>query len=267
MRQFAVLCVLVFAALAFAAPVAGQQRVRVEGQVLDAGNRRPLGFANITVRRPDGRFVQQVQADSVGRFEFVVSRIGAVQLRVERLGYRGNTTPILFFDDKKYMQVEVSLDAEAILLAPLEVIVWSEVDPSPFLDNFRRRLQTGQGIYITREQIEARNPTFVSDMLRTVPGVAFGTSGRGNRASIQMARSASMRCYTQIFVDGMLVNPPEVGESNARLDDFVTPSSVEGIEIYRGLSTVPAEFLTPEAECGVIAVWTRRGGGGAAAPR
>lgn len=261
MRQIALL--FVFASLAFAPPLAGQQRVRVEGQVLDAESRRPLGFANVTVRRTDGRFIQQVQADSLGRFEFVVSRIGAVQLRVERLGYRGATTPVLFFEDKKFMQVEVSLDVDAILLAPLEVVVWSEVDPSPFLDNFRRRLRTGQGIYITREQIEARNPSFVSDMLRMVPGVSFGTGGRGDRASIQMARSAGMRCYTQIFVDGMLMNPPQVGEANARLDDFVAPGSVEGIEIYRGLSTVPAEFLTPEAECGVIAVWTRRGGGGA----
>lgn len=250
----------VFAALSLAAPLAGQQRVLVEGRVLDHENRRPLSFADITVRQPDGRFVQQLQADSAGRFEFVVSRLSAIQLRVERLGYRANTTPVLRFDDKKYFKVEVTLDAEAILLAPLEVVVWSEVDRSPFLDNFRRRLQTGLGIYITREEIEARNPSFVSDMLRTVPGVSFGTGGRGDRASIQMARSAGMRCYTQIFVDGMLMNPPQVGEANARLDDFVAPSSVEGIEIYRGLSTVPAEFLTPEAECGVIAVWTRRGG-------
>jgi hypothetical protein len=28
--------------------------------------------------------------------------------------------------------------------------------------------------------------------------------------------------------------------------------------VYRGLSGVPAEFLTPEARCGVIALWTQR---------
>lgn len=250
----------VLACLVLAAPAAGQQQVRVEGRVVDNENRRPLSFADITVRRPDGQFVRQVQADSLGRFEFVVSRLSSVQLRVQRLGYRANTTPVLYFDDKKYFQVEVRLDADAILLAPLEVMVWSEVDSSPFLDNFRRRLENGLGIYITREEIEARRPMYVSDLFRTVPGVQMSSSGRGGRPSIQFARGAGMRCYTQIFVDGMLMNPWTVGEENARLDDFVSPNSVEGIEIYRGLSTIPPEFLTPDAECGVIAVWTRRGG-------
>jgi hypothetical protein len=254
----------VLALLALAAPAAGQQQVRVEGRVVANEDQRPLSFADISVRRANGQFVLRVQADSVGRFEFVVSRVGSVQLRVDRLGYRSNTTPLLHFDDKKYFQVEMRLDAEAILLAPLEVMVWSEVDRSPFLDNFRRRLQNGLGIYITREDIEARNPVFVSDMLRTVPGLQLSSSGRGARPSIQFGRSAGMRCYTQIFVDGMLMNPWSIGEANARLDDFVEPGSVEGIEVYRGLSTVPPEFLNPDAECGVIAVWTRRGG---AAPR
>jgi hypothetical protein len=258
MRQLALLSVLV--CLVLAAPAAAQQQVRVEGRVVDHEGRWPLSYADITVRRPDGQFVRQLQADSLGRFEFVVSRTSSVQLRVARLGYRTNTTPVLHFDDKKYFQVEVRLDAEAILLAPLEVMVWSEVDRSPFLDNFRRRVQNGLGIYITRRDIEERRPAFVSDLLRTVPGLQVSGSGRGARPSIQIGRSAGMRCYTQIFVDGLLMNPWSVGEENARLDDFVSPNSVEGIEIYRGLSTVPPEFLTPEAECGVIAVWTRRGG-------
>lgn len=38
------------------------------------------------------------------------------------------------------------------------------------------------------------------------------------------------------------------------------PGLVEGIEIYRGLSTVPAQFLNSDAKCGVVAIWTRRGG-------
>ena len=66
-------------------------------------------------------------------------------------------------------------------------------------------------------------------------------------------------------MDGFLINRREASVLGARpmdyrIDDMVLPSSVEGIEIYRGLSTVPPEFLNPDAECGVIAIWTRRGG-------
>ena len=72
-------------------------------------------------------------------------------------------------------------------------------------------------------------------------------------------------CATQIFVDGFLLNRRTGSSRGAppidfRIDDVVSPSSIEGIEVYRGLSTVPAEFLNPDAECGVIAIWTRRGG-------
>jgi hypothetical protein len=78
---------------------------------------------------------------------------------------------------------------------------------------------------------------------------------------VTFGRAAGNGCATQIFVDGFLVNRGGPGGVNdIRLDDVVSPGSVEGIEIYRGLSTVPAEFLNADAACGVIAVWTRRGG-------
>lgn len=245
-------------ALGSAVPAEAQSLVRVEGTVADDSSGRPIPYADITVLRPGGRFVRSLQADSIGRFDFEVRGLRGVQMQVRGLGYEPNSTPVLYFGDKRYLEVELRMDADAVLLAPLEVLVWSEVGASSFLDNFRRRVRNGMGIYITRAEIEESNVSFVSDLLRTVPGLQVGSSGSGLRSSLSFGRSLAMRCYPQIFVDGMLMNPPSIGEANARLDDFVIPSAVEGIEIYRGLSTIPAEFLTPEAECGVIAVWTRR---------
>lgn len=65
-------------------------------------------------------------------------------------------------------------------------------------------------------------------------------------------------CPVQIFLDGRLITRGAVME--VPVDDLVTPEAVEGIEVYRGLSTVPPEFLTPNSRCGVVAIWTRRGG-------
>lgn len=253
-RDFATGCLC--SALVLASPVRGQE-VRIEGRVVAEDTELPVGHARVTVVRPDFRFIRQVEADSTGRFEVTFKGHEAVRLRAERLGYATATTPVLNFDGRNYFQVELRLDTDAVLLAPLEVVVWSEVDPSPLLDNFRRRLDTGQGIYITRAQIDARRPMFMSDMLRVVPGLTLEGAGSGSRPRIVLSRGNALGCSTQIFVDGMLMSRPG---ADVRLDDLVTPMSVEGIEIYRGLSTVPAEFLNPEAKCGVVAVWTRRGG-------
>ncbi len=161
--------------------------------------------------------------------------------------------------------MEIRLDPEAILLAPLEVIAWSELPENALHEGYQRRLETGLGTYITREDVERRNPGLVTDLLRDVPGLVVTSSGSGLRPVVEMARSAGKKCGTQIFVDGFLLNRrsatiPGAPPADFRIDDAVSPASVEGIEIYRGLSTVPPEFLNPDAECGVIAIWTRRGG-------
>jgi len=192
--------------------------------------------------------------------------VTAVQIDVRRLGYKANKMPLLHFDDRRFFQVEVRLAPDAILLAPLEVTAWSPQQPSPFLENFRERLRTGNGVFITREQIEARNPGLVADLLREVPGVVVTGSGAGNRASVMIGRSQATAqmsgCEAQIWVDGFLINrrtgPGRAQVADIRIDDVVSPMSVEGIEIYRGLSTIPPEFLNPDAVCGVIAIWTRR---------
>jgi hypothetical protein len=256
--------------LALAVPAAGQQ-VRLMGRVLDDVTERPLGQATVTLLTSDGRVLGHSESADDGTFDFDVERVRSIRLQVQRASYRANTTPVLRFGGRNFFQVEVRLDPEAILLAPLEVVAWSEVDPAPFLDAFRQRVATGSGIYITRAQVESRRPMYVTDLLRDVAGLAVTGTGSGLRSTVQMTGRAAANdlqsdCPTQIFVDGFLVNRRTMmgagPAADFRIDDVVSPSSVEGIEVYRGLSTVPAEFLTPDARCGVVAIWTRRGGRG-----
>lgn len=258
---------LVFALLAVL-PLDGGAQARLVGRVIDDITQRPLGGALVTARAFDGRFLTRVESADDGTFELAVGKgVSAVQLDVRRISYRANTMPLLHFDGRNFFQVEVRLDPDAILLAPLQVIAWSDAGPSPFLDGFRQRLGSGVGTFITREQIEARRPTFMVDLLREIPGVIVTGSGPGNRSSVTFARAQAMAqmsgCEAQIWVDGFLMNRRSGALRSApadfRLDDVVSPMDVEGIEVHRGLGTVPAEFLNPDARCGVIAIWTRRG--------
>lgn len=246
-------CHVLFAlsGLTLALPAAGQ--VYIQGRVISEETELPLGRAEVTARRPDGRLIKRVETGDDGAFEFVISKVTAIQIEAKRLGYKSNTTPLLHFDNHKFIQVEVRLDTDAILLAPLEVVVWSGVDKSPLLDNYRFRKSVGLGTFITRQDIEKAHPARVTDMLRMVPGIQLLGSGSGFHPVIQIGRGAGNGCQTQIFLDGIRMPDP-------RLDDLVAPGDIEGIEIYKGLASIPAEFLTPDAPCGVVAVWTRRGG-------
>jgi hypothetical protein len=41
------------------------------------------------------------------------------------------------------------------------------------------------------------------------------------------------------------------------LGDDVRPNEVEGIEVYRRLSEVPAEYRKAGSECGVVLIWLK----------
>ncbi|MFV2007665.1 MAG: TonB-dependent receptor plug domain-containing protein [Longimicrobiales bacterium] len=248
--------------LVLATPVSGQ-RVLIVGRVIDDISERTLSQVDVQLRAPDGTDLGRYQTDGTGKFEFTVRGARAVRLHASLLGYRASTTPLLYLDEHKFFQLEVRLDPQAILLAPLEVIAWSKVDKSALLDGFRQRLRIGFGTYITRRDVERRNPVYVTDLLREIPGLRVTGEGYGSRPVVETARSAGRSCATQIFVDGFLLNR-RTGRGRTpadfRIDDAVSPASIEGIEVYQGGSTVPAEFLNVDAACGVIAIWTRRGG-------
>ncbi|MFW5947436.1 MAG: carboxypeptidase regulatory-like domain-containing protein [Gemmatimonadota bacterium] len=254
----------ILALASFVDPVGAQERVRIEGRVVEQETGEAIPSVDVVVRAPNDRFLASAHSNDEGRFTIDVRRADAVWLYAARIGYADNRTPLLRFEDHTFFEVEIRLDRDAVLLAPLEVVARRSERRSPVLVDFDRRVRSGMGIYITRHDIERRKPTFVTDMLATVPGVEIVPVGSGTRRKIQMTRTAGRNCPVQIFVDGLLVTkrliPWESNTGGFTVDDLASPNSVEGIEIYRGLSSVPAQFLTPEADCGVVAIWTRRGG-------
>lgn len=115
-----------------------------------------------------------------------------------------------------------------------------------------RKTRGGGGAFVTRVEIQQRNPRVLSDMLRHVPGIVLAPTTFGDtRAS--MARSTGpRRCPIQYFVDGQQT-------FGFNIDD-VRPGDVEGLEIYKGASVIPGEYNRGSAMCGVILIWTKRGG-------
>lgn len=251
--------------LLFGLPASSLAQLRVVGQVIDNKTLVPIAAARVQVFDRRGDKITDRVADEAGTFEFTPSGHGGYRFRASRIGYEAAETPVLWTDGYDHIRVEIRLDADAILLAPIEIVARSRVHPSPVLAGFRDRLESDVGgHFFTRGDIERLHPVYVSDVIAMVPGVRLESSRYGNRRAISMTRSfANGDCPAQIFVDGFLLNrrSPVTGEGYGfTVDDAVSPGSVEGIEVYKGSSTVPAEFLNPYSHCGVVAIWTRRGG-------
>lgn len=259
--RFAVLFLFVLPAAAFAQRNAVQGTIR--GSVLDETT--GAGIANVDLTFIDGsrRMRASAMTDSAGNFTLTAVPPGSFRLRASRFGYVEALTPYWRVDGGEVLTVTVRLHPDAMLLAPLEIEA-SVRSRSPVLSNYYQRLNRRMGgIFITREEIERSNAGALTDLLRAVPGVriegGFGQHARAVTITRAIAVSSfGNGCPVQIYLDGVLAS--RNNSEPVPVDELATPAVLEGIEIHRGLSTVPPEFLTPEARCGVIALWTRRGG-------
>jgi hypothetical protein len=112
-------------------------------------------------------------------------------------------------------------------------------------EDFDRRRASKRGQFLTRAEIEARNPVNLSDLLQTMRGIR--TECVGFTCLVETARSAH-GCQPAYFVDGRMSTT--FGPSTPVRD-------IEGIEVYLGPSETPAEYLGPDSGCGVIGIWTK----------
>jgi hypothetical protein len=244
------------APLPFVAPAAEAQVI--QGIVVEAAaDPAPAGMASparvagaivelLTHGRGDG---PGTTTDSLGRFALRVPGAGRYGLRVSHPGHHPYQADSVEVGRGETVSVEVRLGRNVIPLEPLVVTARIPADITGF---HRRRSGGGLGTYITREEIGARAPGRTTELLRGLPGVTINFERWGVGPTVEM-RGGFGTCEPAIFVDGVLA--PQYRGS--RLDDFLTPDKIEGVEVYTSFSAAPAQYLA--GSCGVILFWTRRG--------
>jgi hypothetical protein len=267
---------LAAATLLAARPASAQ--IVVQGILLDAADGAPIPSARVALTGTRGQWRGEMVTDSTGGFSFSDVRPGAYRLRTTRVGYR-ESRGALHLSADSVVQLELKMAVARVALEPVTVVARSRRHVSPVLEGFYGRMENGQGRFVTREEIEARRPGRVTDLLRGANLTSTATRGTGGGT---MSRSSSGdRCTMVVWVDGMLISQPSASggatgglrsrigrgggtpgasREDQSIDDYVHPNDVEGIEIYRGESDTPAEFITRWVSCGTIVVWTRRGG-------
>lgn len=237
--------VMISASALLAGTAAAQtQRGSIAGVVRDSGGRGIAG-AQLGIVSTDIR----ATSDSIGRYMLGGVWPGTVRVSVRRLGFTPETAAVVLASGAAVSR-DFALKVMAITLAAEEV----HVDPTRGkMGAFNARKARGVGSFITREEIEKRQPSSLSELLRYLPGVGVTQKMAGEPQPVHMQRSVSTTttgaCTVKLYVDG---HPYE----NGNLDDF-SPNAVEGVEVYRSAAEIPADFRNRDATCGVIAIWTR----------
>lgn len=222
---------------------ASAQGGSIAGQVIDDFG-TPVHGAEVVVI---GTGLQTLTNER-GSFRFSPAPVGKILIRVRRLGFRPDTLPVQVAVGGESV-VRFTLELTGHILAPV-VVRTERVKYSGRLAGYYERLeQRRNGVFITREQIEAEQPRTMSHLLARVPGLSF-VRGRGGISALRMR---GRTCVPLVWLDG---TPMPSGDVD--MDSF-TPQSLEGIELYLGGTTPPLRYnwIRDRSACGTILLWTR----------
>lgn len=242
------------------------QSAAVELLVIDDATDAAIPGVSVSIAGQQGERV----TDERGRFIYASQRAGKVVFVFRRLGYNPGTLTV---DATAGDTARVTFAMTAAPQVLTTVAVRDTTNSmSSFLNGFDRRVanHAGSATFITRNEIEKRDPFLATDILRRVSsisivdsaGVLMAVSRRSQKPVQRGARSPSgaisqfldlANCPLQVAVDGQL---KEWGYAV----NSIPPKEIHGIEIYPGSATIPAEYasMRRDANCGLIMIWTRR---------
>lgn len=232
------------------------------GEIVDRRSEDPIPAARINlVRASDGASVWSGVSGDDGEFRTSPLPLGEYRLQVEAPPFVALAEPVTLYEtgtvDLRVEMVGVDYELEPVVAVARRA---SRLER----EGFYRRLAQGTGDFVTRADIDARQPPEPSDLLRRLPSVILG-GGTGSPGGPQIflrgrgrqGADPSQPGCTPLFVfDGV----PMDLDGPWGLDNLVTPDNLEAIEVHRG-AFVPPQYagLT---DCGVVMVWTREPGAG-----
>ena len=203
----------------------------------------------------------QAMSDARGTFRFSGVKPGVYFVRTRRLGYE----PLVFrveVQEADTIALGIQMIPSAAGLTPVRInanAISSRLSLVGF-DTRRRFSAAPPAQFVTRADIEKRNPALLSQMLN------------------RMGLRANECVHAVIYLDGMLLSlPPQdefkplltiakndslakIGSPLPRenpLNNF-SPQGIEGMEVYAGPSEIPSQYNPSGRGAGcVILLWTR----------
>lgn len=238
-RPWPLLLPLLVGSLRAQAP-AGTQHTTLRGTVTGSAG-RPLAGAQVRLMDA-GAEISVTRTEQDGGFVVAGIIRGRSRLQVRSDGFKDGDLELFFPRD--------STRALSIELEPAGTI--SDDRDSTSGEGWRpkfyeRRRTNSLGHYFTRAEIDARKPLYLSEMLRTIPGVSISQDGTSSGFHVRMR---GCRYAPVVWIDGTRMPGTE-------LDDVARVDDVAAMEVYTTPSGVPAQYLDrSNVGCGTILVWT-----------
>jgi len=217
-----------FAALTSHTSLHGQTTIR--GTVTDARTGGPISTVDLRLLDETGGSVAAAVSGRQGEFLFQLQETGSFVLAISHVAYVPIVSQALAIESGDHLELEIRMDAGVLLLDPVTVVVTQRVEPF-YIRDFRERAalsrRLGRGRIYTREDLDRLQPFSAQELLDTV----LWTN----------------RCRPTILLDGIA--------AGGRLN-WLSGEDVEGVEIYRGVNQIPAQYYR-SGMCGLVLVWQR----------
>jgi len=279
-------CPLIFLlALAASGPLVAQTdptRIMIAGTVVDPFG-KPIEGAEVRVVGT----TLSAMSSPAGTFRMFAPRAKQTLVQLRRPGYRAQLLKV-----EGDWSGRVLLEPGVFELPEIQVTA-RYAKPARYAgttkyDDYFRRRRVGFGTFISREEIEQRNPFRTIDLFQARAGIktSIHPPGAAYGSVVAFARCHEFPPRINVYIDGRKLMAESGGmggseslaqrmQNNANSDgalgerrrtmasvgemlDRIPPGDIELIEIFRGAGELPGEFN--DGNCGAISIWTRWAG-------
>jgi hypothetical protein len=181
---------------------------------------------------------------------------GVTVLQIRKIGYASHMQTV--------MVSPADTVSITVMLKPLaqelpEVRATAANTTSGKLATFEQHRAEGFGHFLTREELAKAEGHLTSDVFRMIPGVQLWPDSRRGawyvgtrRGNTSMLRNAGLNgiCLAAVMVDGLIMQTPFDINS-------IRPEEIAGVEYYAGGASMPMEYNSTRAACGLVVIWTR----------
>jgi hypothetical protein len=210
-------------------PASAWSQAVIRGKVIESLNGRPIVTADLRVFDDERRVLAIALTDTEGRFRIELPDSGTFDLAIRHLAYASILAENLSVGFNEDVELEVTLDPNAVLVEGVTVIGRTPFEPVRLVE-FRERAELNQrmgvGRIYMRDDLDRLNTTSARDLLA---GLTVGS------------------CRPTILLDGLPADGVLFG---------LSAEDLEGIEVYRGVTQIPPEFYR-YGMCGLTMLWTR----------